>query len=110
MKNNIENSEFVQNTNNKKEKLINKNIIIIISIFVLGIIINLVFKTYIGLLVSIVTIVTGKIIYPKNIIIRVLFWLSILAIIVWLIIWCWMLFTCVNTDWSGCAEIGTIHG
>lgn len=103
---NIEINKEVILAQNKKEK---KNSLICLCIFFIGIIGLFTVDTYKGFffLMSLISIVTGFIKYQNNKLIKVLFWLFLVGVALYILMIIIIIFTCINTipKWD-CSGIG----
>lgn len=90
-------SVITKNDYNEKQEKDNKNsgISIYICLFAIGIACGI-FLNPIGYLVSLITIITGKIKCPHSAIINVLFYLTIVITILYVIMMVWVMITCMN--------------
>lgn len=103
---NIEINKEIIIQQNKKEK---KNSLICLCIFFIGIIGLFIADNYKGLffLASLISIVTAFIKYQNNKLIKVLFWLFLIGVILYIILIIIIIFTCANaiSKWD-CSGIG----
>ena len=95
------NDNFCPNCGHNIKKINKKNIkednsIIYILISIILIIAYIFLKDPILFIGSLITITTGKIKYPKNIIIKIIFWLLIIFIILIIILMIWLMYTCIT--------------
>ena len=90
--------EIKSTTNVEQSKNIKDgNAIIYVSIFVISIACSYFLQFSWFFLVAIITIITGKIKCPNNKAIKVLFWLTILFIILYVILIMWIILVCSNS-------------